>query len=139
MSKERWIMVADGTPQIFYVGKTTLDDDKISFLAQKGMFLDLEDARAMRTIVLPTPQGVSQSNMLTPVSICRGGFKLRVKPTSYFWPDEDEETMAALNKQLEQCDSSEIKHRAEKAGIHIAGAGAVTPDGMRIPDDGRAR
>lgn len=129
--KGRWIMVSDGTPQIFYVGRTELGDDQISFLAQKGMFLELEEARAMRTIVLPTPQGVNQSNMLTPISICRGGVKLKVKPLSYFWPDEDKEGMEALNKQLGSCEGAEVKHRAEKAGIHLAGPG-INPDGLKL-------
>ena len=132
MSEQRWIMVADGTPQIFYVGQTDLTDSDIEEAIARGGIIVLKEARAMRTIVLPTPQGVNQSNMLTPVSICRAGATLRIRPTAWFWPDEDKEGMDALNKQLESCGYAELKHRAEKSGIELPGRGGVNADGLKI-------
>jgi hypothetical protein len=128
--KERWIMVSDGTPQIFYVGKTDLDEAEIRENLRAGRELTLTETRAMRTIVLPTPQGVNQSNMLTPVSISRGGIRMVIRPVSWFWPDEDKEGYGVLLGQIEKCDGAELKHRAEKAGLTLAGN--VNADGLKL-------
>lgn len=127
---ERWIMVSDGTPQLLYTGKTELSDGQIREAVRQNDIIILTEARAMRTIVIPTPEGVNQSNMLTPISICRGGVKLRIKPLAWLWPDEDREAMSVLEKQLEKCGYAELKHRANKAGL-------VTPDGLKTPGSGR--
>ena len=116
---------------VFYAGRTELTDSQIEGIVREGGIVVLEETRAMRTLMIPTPQGVNQSNMLTPISICRGGVRLRIRPISWFWPDEEEEAMEVLLNQLERCDHAEVKHRAAKAGIHLAGTGAVTPDGMK--------
>lgn len=128
--KMRWVLVSDGTPQIFYAGQTELNDDAIREAVRQNDIIHLKETRAMRTIVIPTPQGVNQSNMLTPVSICRGGVDLHIKPTSWFWPDQDDEAYKVLLGQLDKCGYAEVKHRAAKAGI-------VTPDGMKTQGGGR--
>jgi hypothetical protein len=131
VSEERWIMISDGTPQMLWVGKTTLDDEKIEEITAAGKFVLLNEARTLRTVMVPHPEGFVQSNQLTPAGICRGAITVRVRPLAYIWPDEDEHTMKPLMQQVESCSQSEMKHRAKEAGITLAGGKNITPDGMR--------
>ena len=123
-AKERWIMASDGTPQMIYVGKTTLTDEEINEARMNGEYITLAECRVMRTIIIPAPDGVNQSNMLMPNSIARRGMTTRIVPNAYFWPDECDSTLEVLLDQIKKCESAEIKHRAKQAGL-------VTPDGMR--------
>jgi hypothetical protein len=132
--KERWIMVSDGTPQQFYVGKTPFNDDMVSNIAKHHEVLPLTETRVMRTMLVPNMEGgVTQSNMLTPISICRSGVDFKVKPLAWLWPEEDEATMAALRKQLDKVEGAEVKHRMSEAGLVQATdqPGVVDLDGMR--------
>lgn len=123
---KRWILVSDGTPQMLYVGQTDKSAAEIVEDRTNNKMLKLENCRVMRTLIIPAPDGVNQSNMLLPNSIARRGMTTYVLPMAFFWPDEDEDTMAALADQLGKCASAELKHRVKKAGL-------ITPDGMRLP------
>jgi hypothetical protein len=140
VSEQRWIMVGDGTPQMLWVGKTTLDDTEIDKLSMEGRYMVLDEARCLRTVLMPNPQGgIIMQNQLTPAGICRGAATIRVKPASYIWPDEDQATMGPLMEQVKNCSQSELKHRAKEAGIELAGANALTSDGMRSIPGGNNR
>lgn len=131
MSEERWIMISDGTPQMLWVGKTMLTDEEIEETTAAGKFVLLNEARTLRTVMVPHPEGFVQSNQLTPAGICRGATTVRVRPMAYLWPDEDESTMKPLMQQVESCSQSELKHRAKEAGLTLAGGRDLNHDGMR--------
>lgn len=124
MSELAWLLVSDGTPQMMYAGKTPLSDDDISFLAQKGTYLVLVECRTLRSILIPNAEGgIIIQNQLVPAAICRTATTIRIKPTSYIRPDEA--TLKVLLKQIEQCETAELRHRTKEAGL-------VTADGMRL-------
>jgi hypothetical protein len=117
-----WVIVGDGTPQSFWVGKTTLTDDEICEAARKGDFILLDEARTLRTLLLPREDGaLVQSNQVLPAGICRSAVPVRVKPVSYFWPEESPGTLRPLLEQLEKCSRAEMVSRAKDAGIEPAG------------------
>ena len=119
---KRLICVSNGTPQMEYVGYTDVPEGALDEGVAAGQMLTLTECRCMRTILMPTASGVEQSNILTPIGIARGGITLRVSPRSYWWPDQDADTLKALHKQLEVCCSAEISARCADAGL-------VAPDG----------
>lgn len=127
MSEKRWILVSDGTPQMMYAGQTTLDELSLDKDIEAGKLIELTDCRAMRTILMPTPQdgGISQSEMLSPLSVARCGIRVKIKVQAYFWPDEDSATNSAFMRKILPVEAAEVKHRAHEAGL-------VTPDGMRL-------
>ena len=118
----RWIVVGDGTSQMAYVGKTCMDDSALHALSSERGFLVMDECRALRTLLLPSPEGgVVMQNQLTPIGITRGAVRMHVLLTTYYWPDEDEATFRALTDQIKRCEEVEMAHRAKEAGL-------VTPD-----------
>lgn len=126
----RWIMMSDGTPQTLYVGKTKLTTEEIIEARSNNELIEITEGRVMRTVILPTPEGINQSNMLMPNSIARRGLTHYVMPASFFWPDECDATMEVLKDQIKKCEGSEVKHRLKQAGL-VGPDGGTTPDGMR--------
>lgn len=123
-AQRRWILVSDGTPQMLYAGQTELDEAEIDELAELGRPVELHDCRALRTLLVPGPNGqISQRDMLSPISVARSGIRVMVKINAYFWPDEEELMYKTFLETLDPVQRSEVAHRAKDAGI-------VTPDEM---------
>lgn len=128
--QRRWLLVSDGTPQMHYVGTSFLTDDEIDELDLKGEYLLLEDCRSLRTLIMPSPDGVLMQNQITPISLCRGAVRVRIRPTSYVRPDEDEATMKVLSAQIKKCEENELEHRMKEAGLVPADGARVGPRGL---------
>jgi len=124
-NSDKWVLVSDGTPQLLYLGKTPLDDSGIS--DRLSSFIFLGECRCLRTILVPGPQGVAQQNILTSNSIARAGILMRIRPVSWWWPEEDEDAMEVVQKMIEHAEVEELRHRVEKAGIVVTGS---------MPDEG---
>jgi hypothetical protein len=118
MDKARWIMMLDGTSQTMYAGKTTLSEEAIDGDMTANRPIELTECRALRTIIMPTPNGdVGQRDLLTPLGIAREGIRMKIKPLAYFWPDESEVTYGAFMGTIEQARHAEQVHRAKEARI----------------------
>jgi len=117
MPEKRLIVVSNGTPQMEYVGVTDFTDKEIE---SSGM-LELSEARCLRTILMPQGGSISQDIIMTPIGIARGPITMKLRPTSYWWPDQDEGAMKALKMQTLACEKSELVHRAKDAGIETPG------------------
>jgi hypothetical protein len=130
-SKERWIMTSDGTSQMMYAGKTVLDESAIDEHIVGNRPIELTECRALRTLIVPTPDGnVGQREMMTPLGIAREGMRVKIKPLTYFWPDESKATYTALMSALEQAKHAEQMHRAREAGL-------VTPNNVHVHHGGK--
>lgn len=117
-SKERWIVMSDGTSQMMYAGKTVLDESAIDEHIVGNRPIELTECRALRTLIIPTPDGnVGQREMMTPFGIAREGMRVKIKPLTYFWPDESTSTYTALMSAVVQTKHAEQMHRAKEAGI----------------------
>lgn len=127
----KWIMVSDGTPQMMYAGKTDLSEEEIDLAIKERRTIALHECRAMRTILQPAGDGaISQSEMLSPLSIARAAMRVKVLPTAYFWPSENAATNDVLMRKIKPVEAAELQHRAQEAGL-------VTPDGMKTGSGGR--
>lgn len=125
-SKTRWIMMSDGTSQMMYAGKTIMSEEAIDEAIAANHPIELTECRAMRTLIMPTPDGnVSQRDMLTPIGIAREGVRMKLKPLAYFWPDESKTTYTALMGTIEQAQHAEQAHHAREVGL-------VTPSQLRV-------
>jgi len=128
---QRWIIVSDGTPQTMYAGKTRLSEADLDSAIAKYELIELTECRAMRTLLIPAPQGgISQNEIITPISCARTGIRLKTKVCSYFWPDEYEAMESAFMAQIKQAEEAEVKMRAARSGI-------VTADAMKIGPGGK--
>lgn len=123
MVERRMICVSDGTPQMEYVGTTHHSEQGIDEIIKNGEVLELHDCRCMRVLLMPMGGQISQDIIMTPVSIARGPVQLKIKPSTYWWPDQDEAGMKALLKNIEACKASELVSRAKDAGIETVGRG----------------
>ena len=86
----RWIMISDGTSQMMYAGKTALSEDELDDAIVMSRLIELNECRAMRTLLMPTPQGgVTQNEIITPISCARTGVRIKLRVRAYLWPDQD--------------------------------------------------
>lgn len=130
MSNEgRWILMSDGTSQMMYAGLTILSEEAIDEAIMMNRPIELTECRAVRTFLTPSPQGIGQNEIMSPVGIARAGIRMKVKAAAYFWPDEEELTKASFMKQLDACNQSEAQHRAAAAGIVAPSRVRITPGG----------
>jgi hypothetical protein len=106
-----------------YVGKTHLSEADIDEIIKRGECLELNECRCMRVILMPMGGQISQDIIMTPVSIARGPVRLKIKPSTYWWPDQDEAGMRAILRNIEACKASELVTRAKDAGIEPVGRG----------------
>ena len=127
MNEERWIMMSDGTPQMYYVGKTDLTDEQIAAANN----VCLTECRAARTVMIPGQKGVRQTDFLTYLSFTNKPIKIQIRPSSWIWIDQDPTMLQNFEQMLESIAAQETIERAERAGLSIA-RGEVTPDGMRM-------
>jgi hypothetical protein len=127
MSKKRWVLMHDGTPQMEYLGQTDMADKDIEETIAEGGVIILEECRCLRTVLVPGPEGINQSNILTSNSVARGPISLRIRPNGWWRPDEDKHAMEVLEKQMAACDKNEIAQRAKEAGLVTADAGPPNP------------
>lgn len=119
---DKWIVISDGTPQCLYVGKVELSEEGGRPLMSKDGFLTLHECRYLRTMMIPTPQGIQLSNSVMSIGVSRGPTVVALQPAMYYWPDQNSEDMAILMKQIEICEKEETAHRAQAAGITLAGS-----------------
>ena len=125
MTKERrLIAVSDGGMNKLFVGWTNLTDKEAFDHMQDGEPFILHDARVMREVNIPTPQGIVLSISVVPYAACREGIELPILATHYFWPEGAD--LEKLTEMIDKCKEDEVKTRAAAANI-------VTPDGMRVP------
>jgi hypothetical protein len=120
MTEKKWILVSDGTPQMAYAGKTDLTEEQIDERIMQHKTVELTECRAMRTILIPGQDPnhpITQSNILTSHNIARGGVRMKILPTNYWWPEEDKNALAVLERQAENCAQAELATRAREAGL----------------------
>ena len=128
-NESRWILVSDGTAQMMYAGKTALSEEAIDEAMMNNRPIELTECRSMRTLLMPNPNGsMGQSELLSPVSIARGGIRMKVKVAAYFWPEQDDRTAVSFSSKLDMALKSEAQFRAAEAGIITAGK-VVIPGG----------
>lgn len=129
----RWIMISDGTSQMMYVGKTVLSEDELDDSIMMSRLIELNECRAMRTLLMPAPQGgITQNELITPVSCARTGIRLKTRVLAYFWPDQNAALEEAFMGQIKQAEDAETQIRAARAGIVTADAMKVGPGGKLL-------
>ena len=129
------IAVSDGSTNKLFVGWTKASEEEINcammnYLPNAGANppIYLHDARVLRELTVPTPQGIAISIQVVPYSACAAGVDLTLRQTHYFWPKGvDARKILSL---IDTCEKDELKARANQAGI-------TTPNGMRVGPDGR--
>jgi len=126
MSEKRWILVSDGTPQMWYLGKTDLTDENID----EHTILVLEECRAARTIMMPTQKGVSQNDFLAFHAFAKRPIRVRISARAWIWPDEDPDMLSEIEKLLEQEALAERVQRARDAGLSVPEDPQQTKDGF---------
>jgi len=115
---DKWILVSDGTPQCLYVGKVDLNEDGKPFISKDG-FLTLSECRYLRTMMIPTPQGIEINNSVQTIGVTNGPIALAIKPAMYYWPDQDQASMSQLERMIAGCERQEAAHRAQAAGLSL--------------------
>ena len=129
---KRFVLISDGTPQILYLTETDLDVEAISDHMQNNTPMLLTECRILRTLMIPSQDGIVAQNMVTSYGIFRGPVEIYVRPTSFVFPDQDDAVMAALQKQLKHCKENEIRNRAADSGLVMVSPGPRNnPDGLR--------
>ena len=132
MNKEkRWIIASDGTAQTMYAGRTGLKEEAVNTRMSQGIPIELTECRTLRTLLMPMADGsIGQKEVMSPIGITRAGVRLMIKPSAYFWPDEDELTNKTFMETLKSAKEAETKSR-------VAAAGLLTPDTTQIGPGGR--
>jgi hypothetical protein len=98
-----------------------------------GRAIELTECRALRTLLLPSPNGgIAQKEMISPIGLARTGIRFTIKPSAYFWPDEDELTQKTFMAALKPVEETEMQHRAEAANVVIPGATRIGPGGKLV-------
>lgn len=129
----RWIMVSDGTSQMMYAGKTTLSEAELDDAIMLGQLIELNECRAMRTLLMPSPQGgIAQNELMTPISCARTGVRIKLRVRAYLWPDQDAILEEAFLGQVRQAEDSEVQMRAARSGIVTADAMKTGPGGKLL-------
>lgn len=130
---KRWIIVSDGTAQTMYTGKIDPDAVDIDSCLGGGPPIELTECRALRTILMPMPNGaLAQREMVSPVGFARGGIHMTIRPTAYFWPDEDEKAYSGFLEAIKTAEENETRQRVETAGLVTPGTARVGPGGRLV-------
>ena len=135
MSKEkRWIVISNGVPQREIIGKTALDDEGLREAIDDNLTIELEEARFLQTMHLPTPAGIAQNIQCVPIGLNRSAIKLYTKVAFFYDPQQEEAGYKELLHQIEVCERNEVEHRAKDAGIETPGSGGLKtgPSGRLI-------
>jgi hypothetical protein len=136
MSEEkRWIVISYGVPQREIAGKTAMTDEELQQAADDGKTVELEEARFLQTMHLPTPQGIAQNIQFVPIGLNRGAIKLRTKVVFFYDPKQEENGFKEFLHQLEVCEKNEVEHRAKDAGIETPGSANM--DGLKTGPSGK--
>lgn len=114
--KGELICVSDGDKQfVGFLKWPEVDDVRKAVTDRRA--ITLEEARTIRELTIPRPQGIQVAVQIMPYSICRGGVTLRVLPRNWFFPEgADKQNILKL---IEQCRNDETRQRAEAAGITL--------------------
>ena len=129
----RWIMISDGTSQMMYAGKTALSEDELDDAIVMSRLIELNECRAMRTLLMPTPQGgVTQNEIITPISCARTGVRIKLRVRAYLWPDQDALLEETFLGRVKQAEDAEVQMRAARSGIVTANAMKVGPGGKML-------
>lgn len=131
--EKRWIIVSDGTAQTMYAGKTILGEVAIDDCIKEGLAIELAECRALRTILMPMPNGaIALREMVTPIGFTRGGVRMSIKPTAYLWPHEDEKAYPGFLEALKTAEENETRQRIEDAGLSAPGGARIAPGGRLV-------
>jgi hypothetical protein len=129
----RWIMISDGTPQMMYAGKTALSEGELDDAIMMGRLIELNECRAMRTLLMPSPQGgITQNEIITPISCARTGVRIKLRVRAYLWPDQDAVLAETFLGQIKQAEDAEVQMRAARSGIVTAAAAKIGTGGKLL-------
>lgn len=129
----RWIMISDGTSQMMYAGKTALSEEELDDAIMMSRLIELNECRAMRTLLMPSPQGgITQNEIITPISCARTGIRMKLRVRAYLWPDQDAVLEEAFLGQIKQAEDAEFQMRAARSGIVTADATKIGPGGKLL-------
>ena len=115
--KDLWVVCGDGAPQREFVGKTKLSRERFEIEVDQGSFIELHEAMCIKTMHIPTPQGVAMSTQCIPLNFNRGPINMLIKPVWVYFPEDDAEGFSFLKKQLEIAEQAAAAHRAKDSGL----------------------
>lgn len=111
---KRLLIVHDGTPLTAYVGFTELSDEDI----ECSPMIALHDAVSLKTTFMPVPKAAVSGLVTTPgaqhedvlvrtdtiigIDLCRKPISVKVRPTSYYEPGQDDEGANHLRQLLKE-------------------------------------
>jgi hypothetical protein len=115
--KEIWVVCSDGSPQSTYVGKTDLSGADVVFSMNENLSILLRDALVIKTMHIPTPQGVAVSTQCVPIDFNRGPVDISIKPVWAYFPEDDEDGFKILKQHVDMALEASAAHKAKDAGI----------------------
>jgi len=123
-------VLSDGTPQMLYVGKVPQDKCKIveyprigkelRLLPDDDGYVTVYECRCIRTIMVPTPEGIGVNNSVMSLGMSNCAIMLRIKPTMYYWAGQNDGDFDKLVQSIASCERNEQEHRAKAAGLVVA-------------------
>lgn len=124
------VVVSDGGSNKLFVGWTIWDEDEFKKEAEARELVHIQDARILREVTIPTPQGLSITVQVIPYGACMAGCELKILVTHYFFPNKVD--AKKLEELIAACKKSELADRAHRSGLSMARDGRVGPDGRRV-------
>lgn len=134
----QYFVVSDGTSQCFYVGKVQQSDfdvvkhegigEELQLVLDTDGYITLFEARCIRALMVPTPEGIQLSNTVMSIGMARDALTIRIRPTMSYWVGQSEPDLDLLIKHIGRCERQEQEHRAQAAGIALVkpGIGRLT-------------